>query len=198
MRLVLASQSPRRRELLEKITKDFTIHPASSPEDAPESLSPPERAAYLARHKAVEVAELEPDALVLGCDTVVAVGDQVLGKPRDRADCMRMLSLLSGREHCVHTGVCLAKGKKVLTFTQTTRVWFYPLSQAEMKAYADSPEPYDKAGAYGIQGLGSLLVKRIEGDYFGVMGLPVAPLARAMKAMGYDVPFPGGGREDIL
>lgn len=181
MSLILASGSPRRQELLKLIAEDFTVHPVDADETLPQGMPVEMAAAFLADLKAKEAARLFPDDIVIGCDTVVILGDEIMGKPRDREDAHRMLRALSGESHSVLTGTSLYHGKQTSVFTTETLVTFYPLSDAEIEAYLDTGEPFDKAGAYGIQGKGALLVQGIEGDYFNVVGLPVAALSRALR-----------------
>lgn len=138
---------------------------------------------HLAKGKALEVAARHPEDLVIGADTVVAVDGQILGKPKDHDHCVAMLSQLSGRTHQVYTGVALIHGGDVKVFYDVTDVEFYPLSQEDILWYAGLDEPYDKAGGYGIQGKGGLLVKGICGDYFNVMGFPLAKTAREAREM---------------
>lgn len=180
MKLILASQSPRRVELLKQIYPDFLIKPACGPEIIPENAAPWEVVQQLAKGKAEEIAAQYPQDLVIGADTVVAVEQQILGKPKNHEQCVEMLRLLSGRCHQVYTGVALALDGKTETFYDVTQVEFYPLREEEIQWYASLDEPYDKAGGYGIQGKGSLLVKGIQGDYFNVMGFPVAIAARKL------------------
>lgn len=180
--LILASKSPRRKELLSIITNDFEIVPAVGEERADSSLPPSGYVCELARHKAEEVAALHPDDVVIGSDTVVAIEGQILGKPKDADDAKRMLGMLSGAEHSVFTGVCIiGKGRSVV-FAEETQVRFFELTEKETDDYIATGEPFDKAGAYGIQELGALLVSGITGDYYNVMGLPVGRLARELKA----------------
>jgi len=188
MALILASQSPRRRELLGQMgLTDFIIRPALGEESADPNLSPDRLVEALSAHKGLEVAALsDPGDLVIAADTVVAVDGQVLGKPRDRADALRMLAALSGRAHTVYTGVTLCRDGEVLTQHEATQVRFRTLTTAEMEAYVDTGEPMDKAGAYGIQGYGALLVEGIEGDYSNVVGLPVCRLGRMLARFGVD------------
>ncbi len=181
MNLILASKSPRRIELLQQIHRDFTVEPAVGEEIVTPGASPAETVMALAKAKAEEVAARHPHDLVIGSDTVVAVDDMILGKPKDHEHCIEMLRSLSGCRHQVYTGVALALEGKTDCFYDVTEVEFYELSEEEILWYASLDEPYDKAGSYGIQGKGSLLVKGIQGDYFNVMGLPVALLARKMK-----------------
>lgn len=177
--LILASKSPRRRELLSIITKDFTVKSAEVDESLPDGISPKEAVEYLSRIKA-EPFRSEED-LVIGADTVVAVQGKILGKPESDAQAKEMLSLLSGKTHSVFTGVTLIKGDRSITFSEETRVTFYELSEDEITDYIRTGEPSDKAGAYGIQGRGCLLVKGIEGDYFNVVGLPVGKLHKFIQ-----------------
>ena len=189
MKIVLASQSPRRRELLERmgITK-FEICPDTEEERAPEGLTPDRLVEYLSADKARHVAgHFAPEVIIIAADTVVAVDDRVLGKPHSRDEAVEMLNLLSGRSHTVYTGVTVRKGETVCTRHECTRVTFRPLTGAEIEAYVDSKEPMDKAGGYGIQGLGCLLVQGIEGDYYNVMGLPVCRLGQMLRTVGLDV-----------
>ena len=180
MSLILASGSPRRQELLQLITKDFIVSPVDADETLPAGMPIEMAAAYLADLKAKTAAAEFPQDIVIGCDTVVILGDEIMGKPKDREDAHRMLRALSGETHSVLTGVSLYCGKQTTVFTTETLVEFYTLSDAEIEAYLDTGEPFDKAGAYGIQGKGSLLVRGIEGDYFNVVGLPVAALSRQL------------------
>lgn len=180
MSLILASGSPRRKELLQLITEDFIVHSVDADETLPAGMPVEMAAAYLADLKASTAAKIFPDQIVIGCDTIVLLGDEIMGKPKDREDAHRMLRALSGETHSVLTGTSLYYGTQTTVFTTETLVTFYPLSDAEIERYLDTGEPFDKAGAYGIQGKGSLLVQGIEGDYFNVVGLPVAALSRAL------------------
>lgn len=184
MEYILASASPRRKELLAMLPISFEICPAKGEEHLPEGLPAEQAAEYLAVQKAEEVAAAHPDAVVIGADTVVFCNNEILGKPRDKADCIRMLTMLSGNEHTVSTGVAIVHGGKTVHFSDDTQVLFYTLTAAEIEAYADTEEPYDKAGGYGIQGKAALMIEGIRGDYYNVMGLPIAKLARSMKEMG--------------
>ncbi|MCM1333874.1 MAG: Maf family protein [Bacteroides sp.] len=181
--LILASRSPRRRELLTLITDQFTVRPAEGDEIADPSLSPARFVTELSAAKAREISADAPDDVVIGADTVVAFGKEILGKPRDTADAIRMLTLLSGKTHSVFTGVTVIKNGEAHSFAEETRVTFFPLTDEEIGRYAESGEPLDKAGAYGIQGAGALLVRGIEGDYYNVMGLPVGRLYRLLKEL---------------
>lgn len=190
MKFILASQSPRRKELLSRVVSDFDVRVSHVEEVVPAGLQPQEVVMHLAKIKAEAVAQelrLEQPAqrfVVIGADTVVALDHQIMGKPKDRTDCVRMLSALSGREHAVYTGVAVVVDGRTESFYERTAVRFLPLSDEEINWYASLDEPYDKAGAYGIQGYGSLLVEGICGDYFNVMGLPVASLRRRLLSLG--------------
>lgn len=183
-RIILASQSPRRQELIANITSDFTVIVSEAEEILPEGIAPEEVPAYLACLKAGAVAADHPDDTVIGADTVVILDGAILGKPRDKDDAVRMLRALSGKAHIVVTGCAVYQGSNRITFSESTRVEFYPLGDREILEYIATGEPFDKAGAYGIQGRGCVLVKRIEGDYFNVMGLPVARLKRELEGIG--------------
>ncbi len=184
MKLILASASPRRRELMEKIGLPFEVIVSACDETLPADIPAEQAAEVLAVRKAAAVAKLHPDAVVIGADTTVLLDGAILGKPADTDDCKRMLHALSGRQHQVVTGVAVFWSGRSLSFSDLTQVRFYPLNDAEIDAYAASDEPYDKAGAYGIQGQGALLIEGIQGDYYNVMGLPVAKLVRVMRKIG--------------
>lgn len=184
MELILASASPRRRELLAKLTPDFTVCDAGFDESAVRAQTPAALAAALAQGKCRAAAQTHPGCAVIGCDTVVDVGGTVFGKPRDAADAARMLRALSGRVHAVHTGVCVRAGQAEERFVETTRVRFAPLSEEEIARYIATGDPFDKAGAYGIQNGACRFVTAVEGCYFNVMGLPVAHLYRVLRTMG--------------
>ena len=191
--MLLASQSPRRRELLADAGFELEIVPANIDEDRQAGEKPVELVARLAAEKAESVrASLEyapTDGLLLAADTIVWMGDEALGKPTDPADAARMLRELSGRTHHVSTGVCAMKlgadASPVATasFVETTDVTFWDLSDEEIDAYVETGEPLDKAGAYGIQGAGRMLVQKIDGDYANVVGLPVSRLVRELAAI---------------
>lgn len=181
MALILASGSPRRRELMHLITDDFTVKTTDADETLPADIDPAKAAEFLAVQKAKAAAELYPEDTVIGCDTTVIHDGRILGKPADRADAEKMLKALSGCTHQVITGAAIISGGRVFSFSETTQVEFYPLTDSEIQSYLDTDEPYDKAGSYGIQGKGSLFIKGIKGDYFNVVGLPVALLYRKLK-----------------
>ena len=197
MSIILASQSPRRRELLGQMgLTQFIIRPALGEETADPCLPPALLVEALSRRKAEEVAgRSAPEDLIIAADTVVSIDGQILGKPRDGDHARRMLALLSGRENTVYTGVTVRRGDRVLTQHEASRVRFRPLSPAEIDAYVRSGEPMDKAGAYGIQGLGALLVEGIEGDYCNVVGLPVCRLGRMLLEFGVDLLAGAPGEE---
>ena len=178
--IILASQSPRRQELLKLITSDFEIKVSNVDETLPDKITPKEAVMYLSKIKAEPFAD--GDDIVIGADTVVALDGKILGKPKSEENAREMLRFLSGRTHSVFTGVTLASSKKTKTFAVETKVKFFELTNEEIDAYIKTKEPFDKAGAYGIQGYGSLLVEKIDGDYFNVVGLPVSTLARELKA----------------
>ncbi|HXX27200.1 MAG TPA: Maf family protein [Terriglobales bacterium] len=191
--LVLASASPRRRELLRNAGIDFISHPVSIPEVPQPGEKPHALAERLAREKALAAAEQLPGNFILGADTVVVVDGQILGKPQDEADAGRMLRLLAGRSHQVITGVCLVglENQKGDVFppdvrSQTTLVTLDALTEAEIRSYVSTGEPMDKAGAYAIQGMASRWIPRIEGDYFNVVGLPVSLVWRMLREHAYE------------
>ncbi|MBE6899382.1 MAG: septum formation inhibitor Maf [Ruminococcaceae bacterium] len=176
--LILASGSPRRRELLSLITDEFEVLVSGCEEFVPEGTPAEKVPAILAEQKALAVAKLRPEDTVIGSDTVVVLNGEIFGKPKDKEHARAMLKALSGKKHFVYTGVAVAEKGAVRSFVQKTEVEFYELSDETIEKYIESLEPMDKAGSYGIQGKGSVLVKGIVGDYFNVMGLPVAETAR--------------------
>ena len=185
MGLILASGSPRRRQLLEQIGLTFVVRSSDVDESVSPGLTPAQVVESLSARKGEAVAaEAVPGDLVLSADTVVALDGAILGKPRDRAEAEAMLTALSGRTHQVYTGVTLLQDGRRLTEHEVTAVTFRPLSPGEIAAYVSTGEPMDKAGAYGIQGLGALLVERLEGDYFNVMGLPLCRLGEMLAQFG--------------
>lgn len=190
--IVLASKSPRRKELLEQIgLREFKVSAPNVDETVEAGLSPAQMVEELSRRKADAAAKRAgPEDLIVAADTVVAVDGQVLGKPRDEGDAFRMLSLLSGREHRVCTGVTVLQGGRAVTEHEETAVTFRALSDGEIWGYIATGEPMDKAGAYGIQGAGALLVSGIRGDYSNVVGLPVSRLGRMLKGFGLDLLAP--------
>lgn len=185
-RIVLASGSPRRQELLERIgISDFDIRVPEADESYPAGLTPQQIVEYISRVKAEAAAKLcAGDEIVITADTMVFLDDQRLGKPTDEADALRMLTALQGRHHTVCTGVTVRQGGRSITESETTEVYFRPASEEELLAYIATGEPMDKAGSYGVQGKGSLLVERLNGDFFNVMGLPVLRLSRMLAQFG--------------
>ena len=213
IRLVLASASPRRRELLSQIGLEFTVMPSTKEENA-KTTEAGALVQELSRQKAVDIWEQlsggqgqnpdadqeqiseetqepnlngkrQPELLVIGADTVVCCEGKILGKPHDREAAVEMLTALQGRSHEVYTGVTLYHQRETVTFFECTQVEFYPMTEAEISDYIDSKEPMDKAGAYGIQGLGARFVKDIRGDYNNVVGLPVGRLYQELKSHGW-------------
>jgi septum formation protein len=178
--LVLASQSPRRSEILRQAGISFTIRTALVDESQLAGERPEDYVQRLAEMKARAVPAT-PDEIVLGADTTVVVDGQMLGKPADTADARRMIAMLEGRRHSVMTGICLKRGAETVRACAVTDVWFAPMSAAEIDEYAAGGEPMDKAGGYAIQGLASKYVEKIEGCYFNVVGLPVALVYRFFK-----------------
>lgn len=190
-RVILASQSPRRRELLTLIGMPHEVRPADIDEAYRPGEQPAPHAERLAREKAAAVARDEPDAVVIGSDTIVVVDGDVLGKPRDEAHAAEMLARLSGRAHVVLTAVAVQWRGVELSAVERVGVTFRALSAAEILAYIATREPMDKAGAYGIQGYGATIVERVDGDYFAVMGLPLQRLVRLMAELGVRYGFGG-------
>ncbi len=182
--VVLASSSPRRRDLLNLIGIPHEVRPANIDETMRPREAPRRYAERLAREKASAIALPDPDLITIGADTVVVVNRKVLGKPSDAADAARMLGMLSGREHTVITAVAVSRGRKLRSAVEEVRVKFRRLREDEIEAYIATGEPMDKAGAYGIQGFGATIVERVEGDYFAVMGLPLARLVGLMRDVG--------------
>ncbi|HTL94608.1 MAG TPA: nucleoside triphosphate pyrophosphatase [Gemmatimonadaceae bacterium] len=189
MQVVLASASPRRHELLGMIGIAHEVDPADIDESVRAGESDTDYALRLATEKGVAVAARHPDALVIAADTVVVVDGRIFGKPVDGADACRMLRVLSGRTHVVHTAVAVVRdaGRRVESEVESTRVTFRELDDGEVAAYVATGEPMDKAGAYGIQGYGATIVERVEGDYFTVMGLALRQLVSLLERVG--VPY---------
>ena len=188
-RVVLASSSPRRRQLLNLIGIAHDVRPANIDESPRPREVPRRHAERLAREKASAVATRDPDLVTIGADTVVVINRTVLGKPADGDEAARMLALLSGREHLVITAVAVSRGKKLRSAIEEVRVKFRRLRDDEIRAYIATGEPMDKAGAYGIQGFGATIVERIEGDYFAVMGLPLVRLVGLLRDVGVNYRF---------
>lgn len=184
MKIILASASPRRRELMKLITDDFTAVSTDADETLPADISPADASEHLARIKAECAAnsiESKTEYVVIGCDTTVICGGEILGKPKDKSECRKFMKMLSGRTHQVITGCALLCDGKMESFSEVTDVTFRELSDDEIENYISTDEPYDKAGGYGIQGRGALLIRRIGGDYFNVVGLPVSRLNIELK-----------------
>ncbi len=188
-KIILASESPRRQSLLQQLGVQFTISPANIAEDISESISPEQLVRSLAWHKARQVLQNQPEGIVIAADTIVCLEGRVMGKPIDRDDAHAMLCQLSGRTHQVMTGLCVAEAADALPelVVEITNVLFRPLTDADIKNYLSHDEWIDKAGAYGIQGRGALLVERIEGCFFNVVGLPLNRLNIMLRDKGFDL-----------
>jgi len=188
-KVVLASSSPRRRELLNLIGIAHEVRPANLDESMRPREAPRRHAERLARDKASAVAMRDPDLITIAADTIVVINRKVLGKPVDMEDAARMLAMLSGREHTVITAVAVSRGRKLRSAIEEVKVKFRRLREEEIEAYIATGEPMDKAGAYGIQGYGATIVERVEGDYFAVMGLPLVRLIGLMRDVGVQYRF---------
>ena len=186
MNLILASQSPRRRELLGLTGLDFIVRVADIDETMDPGRAPFEEVARVSRMKALAVSR-EPGDVVIAADTIVVCEGKVLGTPRDESDAFRILSLLSGRDHQVMTGMTVLKDEEIVTHTEVTKIHFRDLHPEEIRAYIASGEPMDKAGAYGIQGGAALFADEMVGDYYNVMGLPVCRLSMVLRSLGLPV-----------
>jgi len=180
MKLILASQSPRRQELLKLFHIPFTVQVSDIDETMDENQSAYDEVARISLKKA-EAASRTPEDVVIAADTIVVCDGEILGKPKDARDAYRMLKLLSGRDHQVMTGMTVLRGEKVITCTEVTDIHFRELSDKEILRYIDSKEPMDKAGAYGIQGGAALFAEKMVGDYYNVMGLPVCRLGMLLR-----------------
>ncbi|OEH91461.1 Maf family protein [Bacillus solimangrovi] len=183
-RLVLASSSPRRRALLEKFGYTFLLAPSKSEEKMDPHATPIEVVQSLAQQKAEEIAHVYPNDIVLGADTVVVYNEKILGKPADEEEAKKMLNMLSGQLHTVYTGVAIVNNGHVNTFCSSTNVRFRNLTRSEINAYVQTGEPFDKAGAYGIQELGGAFVQEIQGDYMNVVGLPLVKVLEELRLLG--------------
>ncbi len=196
MRIILASASPRRKELMGKLFSNFEVIPAKGEESCTKQY-PQDIVMELSAQKAAEIEQLlqgTEDYLIIGADTVAALQKKVLGKPKNAGDAERTLRMLSGNTHQVYTGVTLLLAgngmRKCITFAECTNVRFYPMSAAEIKAYVQTGEPMDKAGSYGIQGFGGRFIEGIEGDYQNTVGLPVAKIYQVLKKIDeFALPF---------
>ncbi len=182
MNVILASASPRRKQILENAGFDVTVRVSDADETLPDGISPEKAVEHLAKIKANAI-ERKTDETVIAADTVVALDGKILGKPRDEKDAFGILSALSGKKHRVYTGVCIIYNEKEIVFSDCTEVQFYKLDENEIYDYIATGEPMDKAGAYGIQGRGCMFVKEIKGDFYNVMGLPVGKIGQKIKKM---------------
>jgi septum formation protein len=191
-RVILASQSPRRRELLSLIGIAHEVTPADVDETHHAGEPPEAYVERVARAKVAKVGASAPEAVVIGADTTVVVDGEVLAKPEDAEDASRMLARLSGRSHSVHTGIAVARAGKIVSSVETVGVTFRPLTPREIDAYVATKEPMDKAGAYGIQGYGATIVERVDGDYFSVMGLGLRRLVALLDQAGVEYDFARG------
>ncbi len=181
MKIILASASPRRRELMKLITEDFKAVSTDTDETLPENINTFKASEYLAGIKAQSALKSFPDDIIIGCDTTVIIDNKILGKPKDSNQCCEYLEILSGRTHKVITSCVILSKRSRCVFSEITEVTFRRLSENDIKWYISTCEPFDKAGGYGIQGKGSLLVEKINGDYFNVVGLPVSRLNQELK-----------------
>ena len=180
--LILASQSPRRQELLQLLGVTFTIKTADIDETMDMAYTPQHEVRQVAARKAAKIAEsADPGDVIISADTIVVIGGEILGKPKDKADAHRMLRLLAGQTHEVMTGLCVRQGERVKDDVVITRVTFRPLSDEEIDAYIATGDPMDKAGAYGVQGRAATFVSSLDGDFFSVMGLPVCRLTEMLR-----------------
>ena len=185
--IVLASGSPRRQELLQRIgITDFTVRVPEADESYDPAMTPEEIVCHISRKKSLALCSAE-DEIVITADTMVFLDDKRLGKPKDEDDALQMLTALQGRHHTVCTGVTVRQGERILTRAASTHVFFRSATQQELRAYIRGGEPMDKAGSYGVQGQGALLVERIDGDFFNVMGLPVLLLSQMLRQFGIDL-----------
>lgn len=183
--IILASSSPRRKELLSSVIPEFKTIAPQVDESSVQDSDPVGLVRKLSYLKASTIAQKHENALIIGCDTVVWIEGQILGKPKNKDEARQMLKLLSGKKHNVTTGVCVINKDKATQFEKTTQVSFYSLTDDEIERYIETDEPYDKAGGYGIQELGGLFVKKIKGDYYTVVGLPIAKLNRVLIKLKY-------------
>jgi len=190
LKVILASQSPRRRQLLELVGIDHEVSPADLDESIMSGELPEQYAERVAREKVDHVARGNGDALIIGADTIVVIDDIILGKPRDVDDAARMLRMLSGRSHTVMTAVAATHEGRTVSGVEIVDVTFLPLDDDRISRYIATGEPMDKAGAYGIQGYGATIVRRIDGDYFAVMGLSLVRLVAVLRELGIAYDFP--------
>ncbi len=188
-KIILASASPRRKELLEKLGLKFEVAPGNREEDINSGLEPHELVCQLSIIKAKSVAADHKNAVIIAADTIGLIGNKILGKPHTENEARKMLSTLNGKTHTVITGFTVLDSvtNKIITKTVDTKVYIKKLTHSEIEAYVKTGEPLDKAGAYAIQGLGSIIVERIEGDYYNVMGLPLNSLVETLKEFGINI-----------
>ncbi len=187
-RIILASQSPRRKQLLEWAEINFDIVVKETDESYPKNLSVDEVAVHIARNKAYAVKnELDDSKIIIAADTIVVIDDEIIGKPKDRADAINILTKLSGNKHSVITGVVIIHKQKEIAFADVTNVWFHHVTKEQIEFYIDKYKPYDKAGAYAIQEwIGVIGIKKIDGDFYNVMGLPVSRVVKELCSFGSD------------
>jgi septum formation protein len=178
MGIILASASPRRKELLSYIVNEYKVIPSAVEEIVPKGIPVLKQPEYLSKIKALDIAKQYPNDIVIGSDTSVILGNEILGKPKDRNDAERMLLNLSGKVHKVVTGCTVVKNGDVTSFSVVSKVKFQKLTKAELEAYLDTDEPYDKAGSYAVQGKAGAFVEWIKGDYFNIVGLPISKLKK--------------------
>lgn len=182
-KILLASGSPRRKELLARMGVDFDIKPCDLDETYDESLNPIEVVEYLAKLKAEYINNTVEDYVVIGSDTIVSIDEHILGKPKDKDDAYNMIKKLSDNWHEVITGICIFNGEEYLLEHEITRVHFVKMSEEEIQNYISLDEPYDKAGGYGVQGIAGMYIDSIEGDYYNIMGFPMAKVLNMLKRM---------------
>ena len=185
--LILASASPRRAQLLAALELPFSVQPSGAPEPPPTPEEIADPGAYVERLARLKANSISSDSLIVAADTVVVLGGAILGKPTDEADARAMLGQMRGQTHRVYTGVCLRRGERVQSAHEVTRVTFGEFSDEFIAAYVATGEPMDKAGSYGVQGRGALLVRRIEGDYWNVVGLPLFRLSQMLGEWGVEI-----------
>ncbi len=182
-KIILASGSPRRKELLARMGLEFDLMPCDADEKYDKNLSPVEIVEHLAKLKAGITNKMVKDCIVIGADTIVAVDQLILGKPADKAEAYEMIKKLSGRWHDVITGICMYENDEYIIEHEITKVHFVKMSDNEIEKYINTDEPYDKAGAYGVQGLAGMYIDSIEGDYYNIMGFPMAKIRNMLKSL---------------
>ena len=185
--VILASASPRRIELIKKITDDFTVIPSCADESIDNKVPVEDIPIILSSRKALSIAKDNTDSVVIGCDTVVIANNEVLGKPKDKDDARRMIKALSGISHKVITGVTVIKNDTLISFAETTEVKFRPIEEEEIEEYISGDEPYDKAGGYAVQGIAGKFVEELIGDYYNVVGFPVNKIRQTLQNIGINV-----------